>query len=148
MIEDTEILTVGTYVHVDFVSESRTSFSGKRFTGNGVLDYVDDRYVMGRLVNNIPFMCGHDDVKPIQVSSCDKPFKLGDYVFLNDTHFTEMWVITNILPDQSIELKTSKYGYPVPTQCWGMYYGKASGLRHATADEKELKRRLDINTGI
>lgn len=56
---------VGDQVKVDFVSESRTEFSGNRFTGEGVVDRVEDGRVFGRLDNGMPFMCGVDDVQVI-----------------------------------------------------------------------------------
>jgi hypothetical protein len=52
-------------VKVDFVSESRTEFSGNYFTGEGVVDRVEDGRVFGRLDNGMPFMCGVDDVQVI-----------------------------------------------------------------------------------
>lgn len=55
----------GSRVKVDFVSESRTEFSGNRFTGEGVVDRVEDGRVFGRLDNGMPFMCGVDDVQVI-----------------------------------------------------------------------------------
>lgn len=68
-------------------------------------------------------------------------FEIKDIVFLKDQHYSEMWFITNILPDGSIELKTATHGYPVPNRCWGMYYGKAEGLQHATDDEIHSRQR-------
>ncbi len=56
---------VGDQVKVDFVSESRTEFSGNHFTGEGVVDRVEDDRVFGRLDNGMPFMCGVDDVQVI-----------------------------------------------------------------------------------
>lgn len=70
-------------------------------------------------------------------------FDVGDAVFLKDRHFSEPWFITAILPDGSIELKTASRGFPVPIQCWGMYYGKSDGLDHATLDEVKAGKRLD-----
>lgn len=58
---DLETAQVERRVKVDFISESRTEFSNKRFTGVGVLDLVDDRYAYGRLDSGAPFMCGHSD---------------------------------------------------------------------------------------
>ena len=52
-------------VKVDFISESRTEFSGNHFTGEGVVDRVEDGRVFGRLDNGMPFMCGVDDVQVI-----------------------------------------------------------------------------------
>ncbi|MDF2417277.1 hypothetical protein GWP85_07060 [Acinetobacter beijerinckii] len=43
----------GDLVIVDFISESRTIYSGKRFTGYG----VEDGYVFGQLEQGTPFMC-------------------------------------------------------------------------------------------
>lgn len=62
-------------------------------------------------------------------------FEIGDPVFLKDRHFNEMWFITNILEDGRIELKTASRGWPVPEQCWGLYYEKADGLDHAVKSE-------------
>ncbi|MDF2418055.1 hypothetical protein GWP85_11130 [Acinetobacter beijerinckii] len=53
---------VGSNVLVDFVSESHTVFSGKRFTGKGVVDRLEDGRVFGRLDDGRPFMCFPSDV--------------------------------------------------------------------------------------
>lgn len=53
---------VGSNVLVDFISESRTIFSGKRFTGKGVVDRLEDGRVFGRLEDGRPFMCFPSDV--------------------------------------------------------------------------------------
>lgn len=53
-------------VKVDFVSESSTEFSGKRFTGEGVVDRVEDGRVFGRLDGGTPFMCDLSDVTIIE----------------------------------------------------------------------------------
>ena len=50
-------------VKVDFVSESRTEFSGNHFTGEGVVDRVEDGRVFGRLEDGTPFMCFEGDVE-------------------------------------------------------------------------------------
>lgn len=55
-------LKVGSKVKVDFISESRTIFSGKRFTGTGVVDRLEDGRVFGRLEDGRPFMCFPSDV--------------------------------------------------------------------------------------
>ncbi|MEN4984529.1 hypothetical protein [Acinetobacter modestus] len=52
----------GDLVIVDFISESRTIYSGKRFTGYGVVDRVEDGRVFGRLEDSLPFMCFESDV--------------------------------------------------------------------------------------
>lgn len=56
------VISVGSRVTVDFVSESRTIHSGKRFTGSGVVDRLEDGRVFGRLDDGRPFMCFPCDV--------------------------------------------------------------------------------------
>ena len=58
-------IKVGDQVKVDFISESRTEFSGNRFTGEGFIDRVEDGRVFGRLNDGTPFMCSMDDVQVI-----------------------------------------------------------------------------------
>lgn len=60
-------------VYVDFISESSTEFSGNRFTGQGVLDRVEDGRVYGRRVDGVPFMCLESDVTLVP----DNPNKSG-----------------------------------------------------------------------
>ncbi|MEG2445360.1 MAG: hypothetical protein RSA22_06680 [Acinetobacter sp.] len=55
-------LKVGSKVKVDFISESRTDFSGKRFTGTGVVDRLEDGRVFGRLEDGRTFLCFPSDV--------------------------------------------------------------------------------------
>ena len=62
-------------VKVDFVSESRTEFSGKRFTGEGVVDRIEDGRVFGRLDNGAPFMCDGSDVVVIEQQDERKEFE-------------------------------------------------------------------------
>ena len=62
----------GDRVKVDFVSESATIYSGKRFTGYGVLDRVEDGRVFGRLDDGTPFMCLCADVEVIGMSDFKK----------------------------------------------------------------------------
>lgn len=54
-------------VKVDFTSESSTEFSGNRFTGEGVVDRVEDGRVFGRLDNGTPFMCDESDAVVIDL---------------------------------------------------------------------------------
>lgn len=56
------VLSVGSRVTVDFMSKSRTIYSGKRFTGSGVVDRLEDGRVFGRLDDGRPFMCFPSDV--------------------------------------------------------------------------------------
>ena len=58
-------LKIGSRVKVDFISESRTIYSGKRFTGVGVIDRLEDGRVLGRLDDGQPFMCFPEDVEVI-----------------------------------------------------------------------------------
>lgn len=53
----------GDRVKVDFISESATIYSGKRFTGYGVVDRFEDNRVFGRLEDGTPFMCFEGDVE-------------------------------------------------------------------------------------
>lgn len=55
-------ITVGSIVEVDFISESRTEFSGKHFKGIGRVDIYEDGRVYGRLFDGTPFLCGEDNV--------------------------------------------------------------------------------------
>jgi len=58
-------LKVGSRVKIDFISESSTIYSGKRFTGIGVVDRLEDGRVYGRLDDGRPFMCFPNDVVEI-----------------------------------------------------------------------------------
>ena len=60
---------------VDFIGESATIYSGKRFTGYGVLDRVEDGRVFGRLDDGTPFMCLCADVEVVGMSDFEKWFK-------------------------------------------------------------------------
>lgn len=60
------ILKIGSRVKVDFISESSTIYSGKRFTGVGVVDRLEDGRVFGRLDDGRPFMCFESDVQIIE----------------------------------------------------------------------------------
>jgi len=63
-------LKKGDCVKVDFISESRTEFSGNRFTGMGVIDRCEDGYVYGRLDNGLHFMCNQSDVSVMEHAPC------------------------------------------------------------------------------
>jgi len=70
-------LKKGDRVKVDFISESRTEFSGNRFTSMGVIDRCEDGYVYGRLDNGLPFMCNENfDVR------CGLAALHSNYLFL------------------------------------------------------------------
>ncbi|ENU27047.1 hypothetical protein [Acinetobacter modestus] len=47
----------GARVHVDFVSDSSTEFSGKHIKGDAIVDRHEDGYVYGQLEQGTPFMC-------------------------------------------------------------------------------------------
>ena len=59
-------MKAGDRVKVDFIGESATIYSGKRFTGCGVLDRVEDGRVFGRLDDGTPFMCLCADVEVVE----------------------------------------------------------------------------------
>lgn len=64
-------MKAGDRVKVDFIGESATIYSGKRFTGYGVLDRVEDGRVFGRLDDGAPFMCLCADVEVVEMSGID-----------------------------------------------------------------------------
>ena len=68
-------MKAGDRVKVDFIGESATIYSGKRFTGYGVLDRVEDGRVYGRLDDGTPFMCLCADVEVVGMSDFEKWFK-------------------------------------------------------------------------
>lgn len=50
---------------MDFISESRTQFSGQVFKGNGVIDRLEDGYAIGRLDDGRTFCCKTDCLAPL-----------------------------------------------------------------------------------
>jgi hypothetical protein len=62
-------------VKVDFTSESSTEFSGKRFTGEGVIDRIEDGRVFGRLDDSTPFMCDLSDAIVIEQQDKRKEYE-------------------------------------------------------------------------
>ena len=68
-------MKAGDRVKIDFIGESATIYSGKRFTGYGVLDRVEDGRVFGRLDDGTPFMCLCADVEVVGMSDFEKWFK-------------------------------------------------------------------------
>lgn len=70
-------MQVGNSVKVDFVSESRTEFSGNCFTGHGVIDRHEDGYVFGRLDDGTPFMCSPSDVEVIPAEPCEHGYDIA-----------------------------------------------------------------------
>lgn len=60
-------------VHVNFISESSTAFSGNNFSGFGRLDLVEDGRVFGRLDDGTPFVCNADDATKVDI---DPSFEL------------------------------------------------------------------------
>ncbi|NNP70428.1 hypothetical protein [Acinetobacter sp. Ac_5812] len=53
----TTLFKKGYRVHVDFVSDSRTEFSGTHIKGDAVVDRHENGYVFGQLEQGTPFMC-------------------------------------------------------------------------------------------
>ena len=53
----------GTRVHIDFISDSRTQFSGKHIKGDAIVDRHEDGYVYGQLEQGTPFMCPENFVQ-------------------------------------------------------------------------------------
>jgi hypothetical protein len=70
-------MNIGDHVTVNFISESRTSFDGTHFTGNGTIDRIEDNRVFGRLYNDQPFMCDPADVSVnVDIHNLDKYYQL------------------------------------------------------------------------
>mgnify|MGYP000079513725 FL=1 len=53
----------GTRVTVDFISDSRTEFSGKHIKGDAIVDLHEDGYVYGQLEQGTPFICPENFVQ-------------------------------------------------------------------------------------
>ena len=53
----------GTRVHIDFISDSRTEFSGKHIKGDAIVDLHEDGYVYGQLEQGTPFICPENFVQ-------------------------------------------------------------------------------------
>ena len=70
-------MQVGNSVKVDFVSESRTEFSGNRFTGHGVIYRLEDGRVFGRLDDGTPFMCSPSYVEVIPAEPCEHGYDVA-----------------------------------------------------------------------
>lgn len=70
-------MQVGNQIKVDFVSESRTEFSGNRFTCHGVIDRLEDGYVFGRLDDGTSFMCLPSDVEVIPAEPCEHGYDVA-----------------------------------------------------------------------
>ena len=62
-VNTTETPYAGQRVTVDFISESSTEFSGKRFCGEGVIDRLEDGFIFGRLDSGAPFLCLPSDIE-------------------------------------------------------------------------------------
>ena len=86
----------GDRVKVDFISESATDYSGKRFHGCGVLDRVEDGRVYGRLDDGTPFMCLPSDVvkeRPISTKRKRALQKKGKTVYWSKWHESYVYVM-------------------------------------------------------
>ncbi|MCW8037929.1 hypothetical protein [Acinetobacter entericus] len=85
-------------VEVDFISESRTEFSGNRFTGMGVIDRCEDGYVYGRLDNGLPFMCNENDVSVMEHAPCFETWikaQEDDFKILLNQHGKRVFIKRN-----------------------------------------------------
>lgn len=69
------MIKVGNRVHVDFISESATKFSNNHFTGDGVIDRIEDGRVFGRLDDGTPFMCDLSDAIVIEQQDKRKEYE-------------------------------------------------------------------------
>ena len=139
----------GDRVKVDFIGESATIYSGKRFTGYGVLDRVEDGRVFGRLDDGTPFMCLCADVEVVGMSDFEKWFKDQDFYtnmrFIHgDKLFDKDGDVYRVLPVQmtyqgwSAQRQRSKDEFVELTQEW---HTKGWNARQGEIDE--LKAQLN-----
>ena len=99
-------MKAGDRVKIDFIGESATIYSGKRFTGYGVLDRVEDGRVFGRLDDGTPFMCLCADVEVVGVSDVDNTLnergaRYGNYSDVAGTT-SSLWLSLNVAQTTSI----------------------------------------------
>lgn len=101
---NTEVaIQVGSRVFVDFISDSRTEFSGNQFSGEGVVDQFDDLYVMGRLDTGLSFMCGYADLTvtelaPLKLSEDEKTLSVDEVATaIADLNVYELDVVAEAL---------------------------------------------------
>ena len=80
-------MRTGSRVHVECISESRTEFSGNHFTGEGVVDRIEDGRVFGRLDGGTPFMCDVSDVTIIEQQDERKEFEI---FFMNQPFYKQL----------------------------------------------------------
>lgn len=111
------MIKVGNRVKVDFVSESATKFSNNHFTGDGVIDRIEDGRVFGRLDDGTPFMCDLSDAIVIEQQDKRKEYeaffmKQPFYLQLKYIHGDRLFDF-----DQGIGYRnlTVQVGYV----CWG-----------------------------
>ncbi len=111
------MIKVGNRVHVDFISESATKFSNNHFTGDGVIDRIEDGRVFGRLDDGTPFMCDLSDAIVIEQQDKRKEYeaffmKQPFYLQLKYIHGDRLFDF-----DQGIGYRnlTVQVGYV----CWG-----------------------------
>lgn len=62
----------GNKVHADYISDSRTEYSGAHIKGDAVVDRHEDGYVYGRLEQGTPFMCPEKYVQLISIACIEK----------------------------------------------------------------------------
>ena len=136
-------MKAGDRVKVDFIGESATIYSGKRFTGYGVLDRVEDGRVFGRLDDGTPFMCLCADVEVVGMSDFEKWFKDQDFYtnmrFIHgDKLFDKDGDVYRVLPVQmtyqgwSEQRQRSKGEFVELTQEW---HTKGWNARQGEIDE-------------
>lgn len=142
-------MKAGDRVKVDFIGESATIYSGKRFTGYGVLDRVEDGRVFGRLDDGTPFMCLCADVEVVGMSDFEKWFKDQDFYtnmrFIHgDKLFDKDGDVYRVLPVQmtyqgwSTQRQRSKDEFVELTQEW---HTKGWNARQGEIDD--LKTQLN-----
>lgn len=115
----------GDRVKVDFIGESATIYSGKRFTGYGVLDRVEDGRVFGRLDDGTPFMCLCADVEVVGMSDFEKYWNEHGDVYAMDVAENawdyqqskidelrkENAALVHVIKSRDIQLENEKHEY-------------------------------------
>lgn len=103
-------------VQVNFISESRTEFSGKVFKGIGIVDLIEDGRVFGKLLNGTPFMCSISDVSPYV-----------ENLSPNEASFQECYLTAG---GKQIELEKEEgaYTHSKSQMAWEIWQAKANAV--------------------
>lgn len=135
MITPVEI-AIGSRVSVNFMSESRTSFSETHFQGEGEVDLFDNLYVMGRLDSGLSFMCGYADLIVLDLAP-EKPTEDGNAVTIHK-------VIEFIEGASSEQLESIQYALDTQSHNFGVILDEPCGC-DLEAEAEEARKLTLIN---